>query len=1132
MATPNDNASKAAKEALKNVEAMIKKQEALNKSTKNLADSWNSIASQVFKMDGAQFFESVEKSPEQMAALASEVEKLKGTYKLLGNEFSDMLSKTGGKFSNLQEDLIGVGNKYKDLSKTIASNNSASFKLQAGLSAEIKKRLEVEGGIDEVLKKRMGLTASEIKDLEKIQKYRNEEKLFQDETKKYSIEMEKKLSDLIAGKKEIGLLDEKVIADVMKQISQGKSLNDILENATPEAREFLALLGEDTEALKDISKGMTKAADGVIDIRKQAKEMNKEFSLTKSLSEGMKSMASGFGSIIKKDWIGSLMKFDEVLNETQKQTGINMDDNATAFASLQTNVAQFGMSVEGAGKMMATMSKELNTTNFGVLSEATKNFAAIEGATGAASEDITTIAGQMMRMGSSSEQVHDMFQDTSNIAKKFGISSKGVIADISKNLGKWKNAGFQGGEKSLAKMAATAARLNMSIDAAFDMSEKARSIEGAMDMASELQLAGGSFSNINPMDLLSAARKGPAEMQKILGQMGKDIGKFNEKGEFEIDPVDADRLRIVAEATGVKLEDLRNGIEKTTMDGQKLAGISEDVFANAAKGVEGWDADMAKSSLADMMERTKDGKIVMKTDSVDLFKQAGITDLQNITDTQMQDLLKIKDKDKKNMEDENKRNQSLKQSFDNFINAFMSIFSAFEPILNVLTSAIQGITSVFTGFMGVLDDLGPFGTVIKWAIGALVLFGTSFGASVMTFVSKGLGGFKDLFTGKGSMISKALGGGGGESVAQGASPAKSGGILGKVKGIFSKVSPIDTSQTGGGAGVGDLATSAESTGKTGSKIDMGGVMKFAAAMALIGVAVAAFGVGMNQMGGIGMLEILGKGAISIGLLALAVWGISKMSSGIDLSGIIKFSLAMGLIGLAMIPFAFAATMMTNIDWLSVLAGVGVMALVMVGLALLGTVAITVGWLILAGAGLLAAAGLSLMVAAEGLLMTADAFNALSAINWEGFAGMGMALLAVVPGMLGFSFAAMLFANPMALLGIMMMSWALSGLVSVMVPLADSLTLGADSLDRFADGLTKLSAAADALSLEKLEKLKELSDSMANAGSGGAAMAAMASMANSSGGAGGDGEVRKIEVNVKMNGRDMQNFIVKDTALLK
>jgi hypothetical protein len=75
-------------------------------------------------------------------------------------------------------------------------------------------------------------------------------------------------------------------------------------------------------------------------------------------------------------------------------------------------------------------------------------------------------------------------------------------------------------------MAAKAEMLRIKVDSIFDVAKRARTIEGAMDMASQLQLAGGSFSRINPMELLSAARRGPEELGKILTSMGGDVGSW------------------------------------------------------------------------------------------------------------------------------------------------------------------------------------------------------------------------------------------------------------------------------------------------------------------------------------------------------------------------------------------------------------------------------------------------------------------------------------------------------------------------------------------------------------------------------------------------------------------------------
>jgi hypothetical protein len=93
-------------------------------------------------------------------------------------------------------------------------------------------------------------------------------------------------------------------------------------------------------------------------------------------------------------------------------------------------------------------------------------------------------------------------------------------------------------------------------------------------------------------------------------------------------------------------------------------------------------------------------------------------------------------------------------------------------------------------------------------------------------------------------------------------------------------------------------------------------------------------------------------------------------------------------------------------------------------------------------------------------------------------------------------------------------------------------LGSNSLINFAIGLERLSAAADTLSEEKLAKLQKISEAMAKASAAGNVAGVMASNAEAAGGGGGAGGVRKIEVDVKLNGRELQNYIVKDTAIAK
>lgn len=1129
-------------EAMKNLEAMLNKQKALNKSIESMKESWSSISSEVFKISGAEWFDKVPMAAEDIKKINNEINNLQGELTSLEKSFDKALDQD---------------QNYKKL-KILGDSYFAD--LAEGLKGYDKDTVAYYD-----------------------QKAKLEKKL---------------LSDLKKSQKEISSMNQDDLSAMLEHLHLGGQLSDVYGELNDESQRLLLNISKDPAAMMEIDNAARKVQSSIDELNGKIKDGTKE-----AVSFGK--AFSAMGKNITEKGIGALLEFDKVLNKVQKETGINMDDNSEKFGELSRNVAQFGMSVEQAGQMMADMSDELNTTNFSVLSKAAEDFAAIEGATGASSKEITTISGQLMRMGKSSEAVKDYFDEASKMAQKFGVSSKRAIDGISRNITKMRSMGFVGGEKSLAKMVVTAEKLNQNVDEVFDVAKRARSIEGAMEMASELQLAGGSFANINPMDLLAAARKGPAELQKILTSMGKDVGRFNkETGEYEFDPVDIDRLQMVADATGQSLDNIMNGIQKSGLDKEKL-----EPFAGMMDGLDEADKALAESSIGDMMKFNKDtGKMEIDA-SNDLAKKMGIDSIDDINGDMITTMLQTKKDDAKNLEEQNKRNQSFQDALKNFWDSIQSLFYIFEPVLSGLTTAIQFITKMFTSAMGFLDKIPYLGAVLKWAIPALLLFGTTFGTSVTSFITKGVGGFVKGITGS----------------------------LTKFKGMFGGANKTGTTdlasnaegpKSGAGGGLKSLAEGLGSMGTT------PGVLKGILAVALAGPAFLLFVPalpGLLIMAGIGAMDKLivkgftaiaeglgafgntagifkGIGALALASIPLAIFGplslmllplaligalaplieggFKAIANGIGYMGqsmgnIIKGSLAILVVGAAMIPFAYAASMMSDIDWMNVLAGVGIMALVLVGLIAVGMMAMTVGWLILAGAGLLAAAGLAMMVAAAGLSSMGEAFSVLENVDASSLGDLSMAMLMLGPGLLAFSFAmlalsfvsfdslkqlgttleqlgavnvgnlsalgsvlgsiapglsdfawsAMAFANPIALFGIWAMTSALSGLVGVMTPLASALTLGSNSLNSFASGLDKLSTAANALSDDKLERLQKISEAMASASAAGNVANVMTAVAGG-GATGGGGEPRKIEIDIKLNGRDVQYQIVKDTAVHK
>jgi len=245
---------------------------------------------------------------------------------------------------------------------------------------------------------------------------------------------------------------------------------------------------------------------------------------------------------------------------------------------------------------------------------------------------------------------------------------------------------------------------------------------------------------------------------------------------------------------------------------------------------------------------------------------------------------------------------------------------------------------------------------------------------------------------------------------------------------------------------------------------------------------------------------------------------------------------------------------------------GALALVVVGIALMAFGAsmlifamasekmqgLDFGWLLSLGLNLMLAMPMLMLggflgaIAAPLLLLSALGIAAISAagllasqVDWSVFATMGDALLAVIPGLIGFGFAGLMFFNPLLMLGMLMMIGALAGLAMVMVPLADSLGPAADGLDRMADGLERLMAAAGSLDLEKLEMLRNLSWSMAIGAIGGGLMGdaigkiaeALAKLTKMGEGGGKGGGTQKIQVDLKLNGRDLQSIIIDDTEIV-
>ena len=932
---------------------------------------------------------------------------------------------------------------------------------------------------------------------------------------------------------------EKFAKHFNKKDQDGINFTALAEDLGEFADDFVAKI-----ANSDLDKSLV---DPFVASVEEGKEMNVELKKAKDAVENMEkttfSLASGLqavGKNITKDFsfknlIAGAMKYNQIIADAQKDTSINFSENAAGMAALTSETAKFGMNAGEATQLMGSLSKQLRTTNFEKLASAAKDMAMMEKSTGLNTEEMSALSKEYLKFGKTSQEMMDDAAATMNDARIYGVSGNEVMQEMSKNMSKMRTMGFTGGEASLRRMVLESKRLGMNIDEVFETSKRARNIEGAMEMAAELQLAGGSFAAIDPMQLLSAARKGPEEMQKILGQMGKDIGHFNEDGEFKFDPVDTDRLQMVADATGQSMDSLTNMIAQNAEDAQKV-----DLLGGLGADIENL-GDKEKAFLMQMTSKDKNGNISFSGEL------EGIDDFSKINQESIEKAMQAEKDKKDSLAAQAEENQSLEDSIKALKNSVMNtLVPFFNPVIQILTSVVQTINSagpVLKGIFGILvATLGIlFGPAKAFANGIMQARGFNIGMAGGGFFKS----FKSMF--------KPSAGGGGTQQMMGPKPPKSPG------------------KAAGGGWIKSLANGI----KAFKKVDVKDILKLGLALTVIGASVALFMAGIALTGSPDGAQ-LAAAAASMVIMAGGLYLATKILGGMNMKDVLMGAAAMGIMGIALIPFAYAAQMMGEVDWLNVLAGVGTAILVVGLLTALGSAMVLAMPLLYLGAGALAIAGVSLLIgavtmakAAEYLVTAIEPLNQIKDADWSGLApfataiasfgiatiGAGISLLigsamlaasapmlaiaaptlialsqgkwaalqelaagltALGPAMASFALAGLMFFNPLTLFGIGMMLEAINELKVDMNSLAPNLQLGADGLERMAAGVGNLEAAVQKMDVEKLRQLSEI---MAE---GGAEMGKFVAEINKA----KDEKITHV-VQLQIDGKDLQEIILKD-----
>jgi hypothetical protein len=718
-------------------------------------------------------------------------------------------------------------------------------------------------------------------------------------------------------------------------------------------------------------------------------------------------------------------ELEEQQEEFRKGLGL-MASTAKPIENMARNAqkefARAGVTLEQAFNAATSLTSELGTTHL-VSQEAVNTISLMEAGLGLSADTAAGAYDMFKLMGSSSgESAENLMKATASLADAAGVPLDAVMNDIA-NASEDTQKFMKGNAKQMMIAAVQARRLGVSMDSITGAMSQALDIESSI--SEEMRLASMLGKHINLNAMRRASFEGDAEkvMQEQLKAL-KNMGGTDAMNPYQLEQA-AKALGLSVEEM-IKMEKHEKGLQALkngTAEQQKMYN-DYTAMQNQMK------KDGVKSAAEEAEER-------IKAQQAELVKANIMAQINSLMTKLAETLLPL-----------------IETGFKILMPILNSIFAVLGFIVDVVGFILSPVTLLADGISYVADEFGSVGKVILTVAGLLVglpLLIGAFGGSVTgvlgilktgilsvggyikkAFSAEGLSTFKDSMSSmfsaglegakglggalldavknpvgtiksigdslaglgkKGKdMLSGMLGGGGGGAPGTGAfgqggasDQSKKGGMMDKVKGMFG-----GGDKSKGGDMVPDVDPKKGDKFKkfldAFNKIDMGKIIKASAALLILSGALFVSAKAFQAFSKVSW-DGVAKGIIGLTALVVASKFLEKGSTSM-----IKGAAAIAVLGIALLPAAFAFQMFSSVNWAGVLAG-------MVALGVLAVMAIVLGNLIVPiamGAAAIALLGLSLipfgvaaLFAGVGAMLIASAFtmmvSALQLLTFEDIA---------------------------------------------------------------------------------------------------------------------------------------------------
>jgi hypothetical protein len=270
--------------------------------------------------------------------------------------------------------------------------------------------------------------------------------------------------------------------------------------------------------------------------------------------------------------------------------------------------------IQAGGQKMMTITKDN-----------TKEALIMGAALGVGAKEVGALYSNFLQFGMSQETANAKLTTIMQTARKYGVDASVLTKTVSDKIYQTQLYGFKNGVEGLTKMAIQAQRVGTSMELAAKAADKAFNPEEAIEMASTMQMLGGSVGALaDPFQLMNMAQSDMGALQDQILKSSASMVDFNTKtGEFKISPEMRRNMTEFAKSIGSDYETVAKSAVKFRKEQEVMsripltAGFSEE----------------DKSIITSMAEIGPGGQVQIKDPKTDKM-----VDVANLTSQQITDL--------------------------------------------------------------------------------------------------------------------------------------------------------------------------------------------------------------------------------------------------------------------------------------------------------------------------------------------------------------------------------------------------------------------------------------------------------------------------------------------------------------